>query len=1258
MAEARGVRALGERRNHRGTVLLSLAMLVLASPGSAQDRGRDVYTTQIVPIFRKYCTACHNPEDLEGELDLESYEGLRRGGEEGAAIVPGKSDKSLLLRRVGTPGRGGMPPGKRKRPGPAEIALLRAWIDAGAAGPRSVAKPGASAGRAVPRIEPRVPPRRAIHAAAHSPRDELFALARYGEIELVSSRSRNLVRILDGVPGRVTSLDFSPDGELLAAGAGVAGVSGEARLYRVATGELLRAFRGHSDSLYAVAVSPDGRLLATGSYDHDVLLWGVETGEKLRRLSGHNGAVFDLAFRRDGKVLASASGDRTVKLWNVATGERLDTFSEPLEEVYALSFSPDGRQVVAGGADNRLRVWEISEAAAEGSNRLLLSRFAHEGTIIELVHSPDGSLLLSSADDRSVKVWNTTSLSELHLLEKQPDWAPALCFSADGRSVIVGRQDGSVAFYDPRGGRRIRLSRAARPGRRARPAASAPLGGLAVGLVAAALGAPGEAPGSEEKKKAAEKGGKKKEKPQLARSQPRSVRRGVATRVRLLGKHLAGVREVKTSSEKIAVRLLEATPPDSGGLWVEVKPEKDLGRGSHEFWVESPAGTSGKIRLHVDDLEPRPESEPNDHAARRTTTSRRPVSFLGAIDPRGDVDHFGFEARAGETVVADLQAQVLGSKLDAVLVLTDGDGRLLARSNDFDGSPDPFIAFAVPADGEYVLRVTDLTLGGSADHFYRLSVGALRYVTSVFPLSASPGTRQRVELGGHNLPEDAAVTVTVGERGETPVPLDGEIYRSRRSFRVLAGAGREVLEAEPNGRPGQANDIPVPCVAGGRIGRPGADGGIDADLFRFRSEAGRTWVIETDAARRGSPVDTRVEVLHEDGRPVERALLRATRDSYIDFRPIDANGADVRVKNWEEMELNQYLYLKGEVGKIFRMPRGPDSGILLYSLNGRRRCYFDTSATTHADEETCYIVEAHPPGTRLVPNGLPIFPLSYENDDDGYRELGRDSRLLFRVPATGHFLVRVTDVNRRGGERYVYRLVVREARPDFTVHVGGRDPKLNAGSGKEFSVSVDRRDGFEGEVRVDVSGLPEGLSASTPLVIQAGHRTAKGSLFAAPGARAPTDALLSKVKLTARAVIGGQEVVRPAGDLGKIEVHGPPELFVSLAPPAAGGAAPARSSPDAPAELVIAPGSTVPAVLKVRRNGHEELVTFSVENLPHGVIVDNIGLSGVLIPKGENERQIFLTAAAWVPETSRLCHAAAQQAGRQTSFPVWLHVRK
>jgi hypothetical protein len=143
-------------------------------------------------------------------------------------------------------------------------------------------------------------------------------------------------------------------------------------------------------------------------------------------------------------------------------------------------------------------------------------------------------------------------------------------------------------------------------------------------------------------------------------------------------------------------------------------------------------------------------------------------------------------------------------------------------------------------------------------------------------------------------------------------------------------------------------------------------------------------------------------------------------------------------------------------------------------------------------------------------------------------------------------------------------------------------------------------------------------------------------------------------------MIHGKAVTKEVNNFGKIALGDKPKLFVFLEPwtESAGTHTNHVSASHDSIEFSLAPGQSLPARLRIERNGHEDLVTFFVENLPHGVIVGNIGLNGVLIPKGENERQIFLTAASWVPETDRPCYAIEQQAGKQTSSPVLLHVRK
>ena len=231
------------------------------------------------------------------------------------------------------------------------------------------------------------------------------------------------------------------------------------REYSIPEGKLLKTFEGHHDAIFSLAVSPDGKTLATGSYDQKIMLWNIADGKELKTLSGHNGAVFGLSFRPDGKVLASASSDRTVKLWDPDSGARLDTLSQSLKELYAVAFSPDGKRLAAAGADNRVRIWEVSPTARE-TPPPLVSRFAHEGAILRLAFSSDGKWILTSAQDLTVKLWDAANVDEKLLFEKQPDWPSAIAFGADDKSVLVGRLDGTLSFYDAMSGAAIKTTRA------------------------------------------------------------------------------------------------------------------------------------------------------------------------------------------------------------------------------------------------------------------------------------------------------------------------------------------------------------------------------------------------------------------------------------------------------------------------------------------------------------------------------------------------------------------------------------------------------------------------------------------------------------------------------------------------------------------------------------------------------------------------------------------------------------------------------
>ncbi|MBI3876803.1 MAG: hypothetical protein HY300_12775, partial [Verrucomicrobia bacterium] len=648
--------------------------------------------------------------------------------------------------------------------------------------------------------------------------------------------------------------------------------------------------------------------------------------------------------------------------------------------------------------------------------------------------------------------------------------------------------------------------------------------------------------------------------PSITRIEPRGMQRGTEIKIKIAGVNLAGITSATFVNTNLTTTLLPGAKTNEA--FIQVKAASTLARGAYEFTVKSIAGESGKAKLFVDDLPQVYES------AKPASAPPAPVSFWGTLDTPGRPGQFEFFAAAGQTIVCDLAAESLGSTAkNCILTLLDARGNVLAVNHGFDGGADPLLVFKAPATARYTVRVSDLMAAASKDHFYRLSVGDFPVVTGAFPLSVPPNSETDVELTGENLPPNAKARVKSTASGEVIVPVDASKFRARREVKVLVGEANEFIESEPNDTPATAMKISVPCAVNGRIWATRKGQTDDADLFRFDAKAGQTWIVETMAARRGSPMDTKIEILFADGAPVPRLLMQAVRDSYINFRPIDSNIAGVRLKNWEEMELNQFVWLNGEVCKIFRAPQGPDSDSQFYTIGGKRVAYFDTTATAHANEETCYVVEPHPVGAKIVQTGLPVFTVNYVNDDDGERKLGSDSKLFFTTPKDGAYLIRVTDSRGFGGNRFAYRLLVREPKPDFKVSLAGTDQTINRGSGKEFTVNADRVDGFDGDITVNITGVPAGFTVSTPVVIQAGHREAKGTLNTALDANAMPDAW-AKVKVTATAGIADKSVTRDVNNFGKVMVGEKSKLYVRFEP--SEKAAPA--SPDKPYEITITPG--------------------------------------------------------------------------------------
>jgi hypothetical protein len=122
---------------------LSLLALVIVFSGAlfAQDSTKVNSSTEVsfskdvAPVLDKFCATCHSSEeDHPSQLFMDSYESLMNGGKHGKAIVPGNSKESLLRQKLSDEPPFGkmMPPPRKPRPTPEQVALILAWIDQGA----------------------------------------------------------------------------------------------------------------------------------------------------------------------------------------------------------------------------------------------------------------------------------------------------------------------------------------------------------------------------------------------------------------------------------------------------------------------------------------------------------------------------------------------------------------------------------------------------------------------------------------------------------------------------------------------------------------------------------------------------------------------------------------------------------------------------------------------------------------------------------------------------------------------------------------------------------------------------------------------------------------------------------------------------------------------------------------------------------------------------------------------------------------------
>lgn len=304
------------------------------------------------------------------------------------------------------------------------------------------------------------------------------------------------VDILQGHQGRVWSIAFSPDSQMIVSGSEDCTL----KIWDVATAACLKTWTGHDRWIKTVACSADGAWIASGDFNGVIKVWQAATGICCHTWQAHQSTVTAVAFcpvdaaaGRSANLLASSSYDQTVRFWDIDRGIGLKTWQAHSNRIWCIAFSPDGQFLASGGEDHATRLWDVQTGYAcktwKGHTNGILALALLDQTILATGHedqtvklwqpqtgevrqilrghtnrvwsvafAPAGEnqaaseMLASGSADRTLKLWDLQTGQCLRTLQGHQGWVWSVAFSAAGDRLASASYDQTIRLWEPRSG--------------------------------------------------------------------------------------------------------------------------------------------------------------------------------------------------------------------------------------------------------------------------------------------------------------------------------------------------------------------------------------------------------------------------------------------------------------------------------------------------------------------------------------------------------------------------------------------------------------------------------------------------------------------------------------------------------------------------------------------------------------------------------------------------------------------------------------
>lgn len=750
---------------------------------------------------------------------------------------------------------------------------------------------------------------------------------------------------------------------------------------------------------------------------------------------------------------------------------------------------------------------------------------------------------------------------------------------------------------------------------------------------------------------------------------------GTATAVWFSGKGITA--EIKEKTGQAAVVFngvgVSGSIPSDAQLVASLTIASDAPLGIQEIRAVTPYGVSnagsfvvGNLREIIEEETVASESEVS--STLETDWLALPVTVNGTIASIDDEDSFTFQLKKDTRLICEVAAQQIGSLLDSYLVLRDADGIEVANSG-LGNAFDSVLDYTVLETGKYTLHIRDIRYKGGDGYAYRLSIGELPYLETIFPLGGQRGTENTVTVTGANLETVESIQVSIGAEtpaGEQSLRVQTPSGLATNSHPFAIGNWVEMVETEPNNTTGNANAVMTPITLNGKIDKSG-----DIDYFSFEIEEPQLLVFEVEANKLSSKLDALL-TLYGPGKPMEASEEMAWDDSKEQVLMVNDDGitADARI-DWNFEETGKYsvairdLNAQGGEAYPYRLnirPLEPDCELSVVALDLRNqataldnpRISRGSSVTLQVDVTRLDLFDG--PIRLLCPDLPKTFDVSPTIvDADQARAM-----LTITAPSDASLglmplsIVGVCAVGGRQIERVAtpspILLTVMDA-PEFTLTLAEIGLSAIHNKTVDLHVTATRRDDFVGPIALAVSGLPNRVSAlpdpvtEKPVTLAEGETEAMISVKAGTFERREEFSVLptpgtSYISVTGTATVNGEAVKQSTPAIPLTIVEAP--FIVTVEPLRFSIVFPATKTSGSEVETVALTADTETAKAEdpqtkeailtltiVRQGGFTDELTLTPIDVPEGFTTE-----AVTIPADETEAKVPLKAlSSLMPET-------------------------